>query len=242
MPVGPGVVPATRVKPLRSGGGKKKTSLRVSLKLSYVKSYSECLRWLWSPYGETRGCWGRWVGAVSMPPPPQGPVFISGRYSFSMARPNSSQTPVLPPGQPVPVSRCGRPTWTDGTPFSSFFPPRWDWKTSPTEGWAGLPKRPLTVRLGQSDLTAGGDWSTASLPSDVPRSLVDTLMSPVKYSQVPLPGTPVSDGGLSPGGEVQGCDPQRRCLRLLPPNIPRPFSRAFGPRLGSGSGSGSRPG
>lgn len=86
--------------------------------------------------------------------------------------------------------------------FLIFFPPRWDWKTSPTEGWAGLPKRPLTVRLGQSDLTAGGDWSTASLPLDVPRSLMDTLMSPVKYSQVPLPGTPVSDGGLSPGGEV----------------------------------------
>lgn len=126
------------------------------------------------------------ASAVSRPPPPQGPVFILDRYSSSMARPSSSQTPVLPPGQPCRVSP-GLPVRQQG-PMGLlshlFFP----------QGGIGRPplrraKRPLTVCLGLSDLTAGGDWSTASLPSDVPRSPMDTLMSPVKYSQVPLPGT-----------------------------------------------------
>lgn len=55
-------------------------------------------------------------------------------------------------------------------------------KTSPTEGWSRYTQDPLRVRLGLqglSNLTAGGDWVAAQLPSGVlaPHALMDTRVS-----------------------------------------------------------------
>lgn len=160
--------------------GGNKTSLRVSLKLSHVKSYWECLRLLWSPYG----CWGQRREHASTSSGASfyfRPIFFLHGPTQLLPDSSSSSRTALP-GLAWPAGT--RQHGPMGLLSHLFFP----------QGGIGRrplrrAKRPLTVCLGLSDLTAGGDWSTASLPSHVPRSPMDTLMSPVKYSQVPLPET-----------------------------------------------------